>query len=706
MKQKSPINTFVPKIFATHVFTEDIMKQRLPEHIFLKVKNTLEKGHLLDQESAEYIAKAMKEWAIERGATHFTHWFQPMNGITAEKHESFIENAGPGHVIMEFSGKELIQGESDASSFPSGGIRSTFEARGYTVWDATSPAFLREDLTGVTLYIPTAFYSYNGEALDKKTPLLRSMQALSKQTLRILRTFGDTETERVYASVGAEQEYFLIDKHYYTMRTDLQFTGRTLFGAPPPKGQEMEDHYYGSIKERISDFMRQVDIELWKLGISAKTKHHEVAPGQYELALIHNNCNLSTDHNQLLMDTITKIAERNNLVCLLHAKPFQGVNGSGKHNNWSIITDKGINLLEPGKTSQEKLRFLLFLSAILKAVDCHADLLRFAAATPDNDERLGHHEAPPVIISVFLGDFLTSVFDSLENGSRVSPTLSKTLHGGVNTLPPVLKDNTDRNRTSPFAFTGNKFEFRMVSSQASLARPNIVLNTIVADVLDEFATLLEKAKDPLKKAHELIRETYKAHKRIVFNGNGYSDAWREEAKQRGLPEFISALDVYPELITEKNITLFARQKVFNLAELKARAEIYVDMFMRHLFIEANTMIRMTHTQLLPAVFEYQKNILALIKVQRETDFLQQEEKIYAKNYQQHVLELMKHLDSLESAMAINVPCTLENVTTCQKNRDNIRRAMNHLRKEADWLECHTSKHIWPFPGYEEVLYKI
>ncbi len=696
----------VTDIFATHVFNDEVMQQRLPEHIYLKLKETIDKGRALDRDIADHVAAAMKDWAVEKGATHYTHWFQPMNGITAEKHESFIENAGPGRVVMAFSGKELIQGEPDASSFPSGGIRSTFEARGYSVWDATSPAFLREDLTGVTLYIPTAFYSYNGEALDKKTPLLRSMQALSEQSLRILKIFGETHTERVHASVGAEQEYFLMDKYYYNLRTDLQFTGRTVFGAPPPKGQEMEDHYFGSMKERITDFMRQVDVELWKLGISAKTKHHEVAPGQYELALIHTNCNVATDHNQLVMDTITKIAERNELVCLLHAKPFKGINGSGKHNNWSLVTDGGTNLLEPGFTPEEKLRFLVFLTAILKAVDCHADLLRFGASTPDNDERLGQHEAPPAIISVFLGDFLTHLLDSLEQGSDSTKDFAKTLHGGVNTLPPVLRDNTDRNRTSPFAFTGNKFEFRMVSSLASVARPNIMLNTIVAEVLDEFATILEKAKDPLKTAQELVRDTYAKHKRVVFNGNGYSDDWREEAKQRGLPEYPSSLDVYPELLKEKNVKLFERQHVFNLSELKARAGIYIDTYMKQLRIEANTMIRMARTEILPVVLAYQKELLDLVKIQAETGIPHGEEKKQAKIYRQHVLGFIKHLKSLENTVQQQEPCSLDDFTGCQSLRDKLRSVMNALRDEGDWLECHTPKRNWPCPVYEEIRYRV
>ncbi len=696
----------VTDIFATHVFNDEVMQQRLPEHIYLKLKETIDKGCTLDREIADHVANAMKEWALEKGATHYTHWFQPMNGITAEKHESFIENAGPGRIVMEFSGKELIQGEPDASSFPSGGIRSTFEARGYSVWDATSPAFLREDLTGVTLYIPTAFYSYHGEALDKKTPLLRSMQALSNQSLRILRIFGDSKTERVHASVGAEQEYFLMDKYYYNLRTDLQFTGRTVFGAPPPKGQEMEDHYFGSMKERITDFMRQVDIELWKLGISAKTKHHEVAPGQYELALIHNNCNIATDHNQLVMDTISKIAERNELVCLLHAKPFKGINGSGKHNNWSLVTDQGVNLLEPNFTPEEKLRFLVFLTAILKAVDCHADLLRFGAATPDNDERLGQHEAPPAIISVFLGDFLTHLLDSLEQGVDSTKDFTKTLQGGVNTLPPVLRDNTDRNRTSPFAFTGNKFEFRMVSSLASVARPNIMLNTIVADVLDEFATILEKADNPLKKAQELVRTSYMNHKRVVFNGNGYSDNWREKARQRGLPEYPSSLDVYPELLNDKNVTLFERQQVFNLSELKARAEIYIDTYMKQLRIEANTMIRMARTEILPAILLYQKELLELVKIQSDTGIPHGAEKELTKTYRQHGIGFMKHLKSLENAVLQQNPCSPEDFKDCQSVRDNFRSIMNALREEGDWLECHTPKRNWPFPVYEEILYRV
>ncbi len=704
--KNSAQNKTVTDIYASHVFSDDVMKQRLPEHVYLKLKDTIEKRRPLNRDIADQVAGAMMEWAVEKGATHYTHWFQPMNSITAEKHESFIENAGPGRVIMEFSGKELIQGEPDASSFPSGGIRSTFEARGYSVWDATSPAFLREDLTGVTLYIPTAFYSYHGEALDKKTPLLRSMEALSNQSRRIMKIFGDSITETVIASVGAEQEYFLIDKSYYNQRTDLQFTGRTVFGAPPPKGQEMEDHYFGSLKERIADFMRQVDVELWKLGISAKTKHHEVAPGQYELALIHTNCNVATDHNQLLMDTICKIAERNELVCLLHAKPFKGINGSGKHNNWSIVTDHGINLLEPGQTPEEKIRFLVFLTAILKAVDSHADLLRFGAATPDNDERLGQHEAPPAIISVFLGDFLTDLLDNMETKTGSKRSFHKTLQGGVSTLPALLRDDTDRNRTSPFAFTGNKFEFRMVSSLASVARPNIILNTIVADILNEFADILEHSENPLHKAEELIRETYTKHKRIVFNGNGYSDEWREEAKKRGLLEFPSSLDVYPELVSEKNISLFERQKVFNVSELKARAEIHIDTFIKQLCIEANTMIRMARTEILPAVLSCQKELLELVKIQTETGIPHGAEKEYAKTYRLHVLNFMKHLDKLEQTQSEEQPCSLEDFSACQSYRDKLRHTMASLRYEGDWLECHTPRHLWPFPVYADILYKI
>lgn len=706
LKNESSLRKTVTDIFASHVFSDDVMKQRLPEHVYLKLKDTIEKRRPLDRDIADQVANAMMEWAVEKGATHYTHWFQPMNGITAEKHESFIENAGPGRVIMEFSGKELIQGEPDASSFPSGGIRSTFEARGYSVWDATSPAFLREDLTGVTLYIPTAFYSYHGEALDKKTPLLRSMEALSAQCIKILRIFGDIQTETIHASVGAEQEYFLIDKKYYNLRSDLQFTGRTVFGAPPPKGQEMEDHYFGSLKERIADFMRQVDVELWKLGISAKTKHHEVAPGQYELALIHNNCNIATDHNQLLMDAISKIAERNELVCLLHAKPFKGINGSGKHNNWSIVTDQGVNLLEPGFTPVEKLRFLVFLTAILKAVDCHADLLRFGAATPDNDERLGQHEAPPAIISVFLGDFLTDLLDNLERGTGSKRSFHKTLQGGVSTLPAVLRDDTDRNRTSPFAFTGNKFEFRMVSSLASVARPNIILNTIVADVLDEFARILSNTDNVIETAEELVRDTYSKHKRVVFNGNGYSEDWRIEAKKRGLPDFPSSLDVYPELVAEKNISLFERQNVYNESELKARAEIHIDMFMKQFRIEANTMIRMARTEILPAVLSWQKELLELVKIQTETGIPHGAEKEYAKIYRQHVLNFIKQLEILEKTEKEEKPCSLEDFPACKSYRDILRAVMTSLRSEGDWLEIHTPKHVWPFPVYGEILYRI
>ncbi|MCK4529835.1 MAG: glutamine synthetase III, partial [Candidatus Marinimicrobia bacterium] len=576
------------KIFGMNVFGEAAMQQRLPKNVYEQLRKIIKGHQALDINIAEIVANAMKDWAIEKGATHYTHWFQPLTGITAEKHESFISPNGDGSIIMEFSGKELVQGEPDASSFPSGGLRATFEARGYTVWDVTSPAFIKDDENGKTLYIPTAFTSYTGEALDKKTPLLRSVESLSKQVIRVLRLLGDTKSEYAIPSVGPEQEYFLVDENYYNRRLDLQMTGRTLFGAPAPKGQELDDHYFGSIKERVSLFMNDLDMELWKLGISAKTKHNEVAPNQYELAVVYGECNVTIDQNHLVMEIMKRVARRHQMVCLLHEKPFARVNGSGKHNNWSVSTNKGVNLLSPGKTPEENKRFLLFVAAAVKAVDEHADLLRLAASTPGNDYRLGGHEAPPAIISVYLGQTLTAVFEKIEAGQKIDKKVKEIFNFGVSTLPGISKDDTDRNRTSPFAFTLNKFEFRMVSSQSSLARPNMIINTIIADTLAEFADKLEKNNN----VEALLKDVYTKHKRIVFNGDGYSEKWHKEAKKRGLPHFDKSVDVYPELCAPKNVALFERQNVLNKKELTARMLIFLEDYVLKNRIEASTMLVM------------------------------------------------------------------------------------------------------------------
>ena len=592
-------------IFGMDVFDESTMKERLPKETFKALKKTIENGEDLDSSVATVVANAMKDWAIERGATHYTHWFQPMTGITAEKHDSFIAPAEAGKIMMEFSGKELIKGEPDASSFPSGGLRATFEARGYTAWDCTSPAFLREDAAGVTLCIPTAFCSYTGEALDKKTPLLRSMEAVSKQAVRILKLFGHEEVTNISCSVGPEQEYFLVDREKYLKREDLVFTGRTLFGSMAPKGQELDDHYFGSIKERIAAFMKELNNELWKLGILAKTQHNEVAPAQHEIAPIYTTANIATDHNQLVMDTMKKVATRHGLACLLHEKPFAGVNGSGKHNNWSMVTNTGKNLLEPGKTPHENIQFLLFLAAILEAVDDHADLLRLSASNPGNDHRLGANEAPPAIISVFVGEQLGDVLSQLiETGEATSSKQGGKLSTGVHTLPELKKDATDRNRTSPFAFTGNKFEFRMLGSSASIADANVVLNTIVADVLCNMADELEKADDFDLAVHDLIKKTVTDHQRIVFNGNGYSDEWVEEAERRGLPNIRSMVEAIPALATEKSIKLFEKHKVFSETELRSRVEINYEAYSKAINIEAKTMVEMASRKFIPAVIKY------------------------------------------------------------------------------------------------------
>ena len=598
------------EVFGKNVFNETVMKERLPKAVFKKLKKTIEDGAELDPSIADVVAHAMMDWAIERGATHYTHWFQPLTGVTAEKHDSFISAPdSEGRVIMEFSGKELIKGEPDASSFPSGGLRATFEARGYTAWDCTSPAFLKEDAIGVTLCIPTAFCSYKGEALDQKTPLLRSMQAIDKQSLRILKLFGNTTAKRVVPSVGPEQEYFLVDRAKYLQRKDLIYTGRTLFGAMPPKGQELDDHYFGAIRERIGSYMNEVNKELWKLGVTAKTQHNEVAPAQHELAPIYDQANLAVDHNQMVMETLKKVAGRHGLSCLLHEKPFAGVNGSGKHNNWSLTSDNGVNLLSPGETPHENIQFLLVLACILKAVDVHADLLRESAADVGNDHRLGANEAPPAIISVFLGEQLEDVIDQLcSTGEATHSKKGGTLKTGVATLPDLDKDATDRNRTSPFAFTGNKFEFRMVGSRDSIAGPNVVLNTIVADAFSQACDVLEKADDFELAVHDLIKEYATDHQRIVFNGNGYSDEWVAEAERRGLPNIKSMVDAIPCLATDKAVELFGKYKVFSKAELESRVEIKYENYAKAINIEAKTMIDMASKQILPAVIGYTKSL--------------------------------------------------------------------------------------------------
>ncbi|MBP8796809.1 MAG: glutamine synthetase III, partial [Lachnospiraceae bacterium] len=611
-KNKEKIN--VVELFGSNVFNDKIMQERLPKKVYKELHKTIDEGKELDPITAEVVAGAMKDWAVEKGATHYTHWFQPLTGFTAEKHDAFITAPhADGTVSMDFSGKELIKGEPDASSFPSGGLRATFEARGYTAWDCTSPAFVREDSAGAILCIPTAFCSYTGEALDQKTPLLRSMQALQTQTLRLIRLFGNTTSRKVTPSVGVEQEYFIVDRQKYLKRKDLIFTGRTLFGAMPPKGQELDDHYFGVIRQRIAGFMKEVNEELWKLGVSAKTQHNEVAPAQHELAPIYAECNVAADHNQIIMETLKQVAERHGLQCLLHEKPFAGVNGSGKHNNWSITTDDGINLLDPGKTPHENVQFLMILTCILRAVDRHADLLRESAADVGNDHRLGANEAPPAIISVFLGEQLEDVLEQLiSTGSATHSLKGGKLHTGVKTLPDFAKDATDRNRTSPFAFTGNKFEFRMVGSRDSVAECNVVINTIVAEAFSDACDRLEKAEDFELAVHDLIKEYATEHQRIVFNGNGYSEEWVEEAKRRGLPNINSMVEAIPALVTDKAIQLFGKFGVFTEAELRSRAEIQYEGYSKALNIEARSMIDIASKHIIPAVMRFSRNLAGTV----------------------------------------------------------------------------------------------
>ena len=692
----------VPEMFGSMVFSETVMKERLPKETYKALKRTREKGEPLDPQVANIVANAMKEWAVEKGVTHFTHWFQPMTGITAEKHDSFIYPVEDGKVIMEFSGKELIKGEPDASSFPSGGLRATFEARGYTAWDPTSDAFIKDG----TLCIPTAFCSYGGEALDKKTPLLRSMNALNKQVLRILRLFG-TPANRVNTTVGPEQEYFLIDEAMYKKRKDLVYTGRTLFGAKPPKGQELEDHYFGVIKPRVSAYMKDLDEELWKLGILAKTEHNEVAPAQHELAPIYAPVNIAADHNQIMMRILKKVASRHGMRCLLHEKPFAGVNGSGKHNNWSLTTDDGINLLDPGKTPHENIQFLLVLTCILKAVDTHADLLRESAADVGNDQRLGGNEAPPAVISVFLGEQLGDVLDQLiSTGTATHSKKGSLLETGVKTLPDFMKDATDRNRTSPFAFTGNKFEFRMVGSRDSISECNVVLNTIAAEAFKEACDRLEAAEDFDMAVHDLIKEYAIDHQRIVFNGNGYAPEWAEEAKRRGLPNLPSMVDAIPALTTPKAVKLFEEFHVFTKTELESRAEIQYEIYAKAVNIEAKTMIDIATKQIIPAVIKYTTVLAGSINAVKAAGPIDV-------SVQMDLLEkctaLLKDTNSAMnrlSKVVAKVPEIPEGRERAVYCKDEVCKAMTELRTPVDELEMLVDKEMWPMPSYGDLIFEV
>lgn len=698
----------ITEIFGVNVFNDEAMQVYLPKAVFKKLKKTIEDGLELDNDIADSVAHGMKEWAIDRGATHYTHWFQPLTGVTAEKHDSFISAPKNGKVIMEFSAKELTKGESDASSFPSGGLRATFEARGYTAWDCTSPAFIKKDSLGVTLYIPTAFCSYRGEALDKKTPLLRSMQAINTQALRILRLFGNTTTKRVIPSVGAEQEYFIVDREKYLQRKDLIYTGRTLFGAMPPKGQELEDHYFGSIRERIASYMNDINHELWMLGVPAKTQHNEVAPAQHELAPVYEQVNVAVDHNQVTMETMKKVAGRHGLTCLLNEKPFAGVNGSGKHNNWSLTSDDGINMLNPGDTPHENIQFLLVLACILKAVDKHADLLRESAACVGNDHRLGAHEAPPAIISVFLGDQLQDVIDQLcSTGEATHSIQGAKLKTGVTTLPNFEIDATDRNRTSPFAFTNNKFEFRMVGSSDSIASPNIVLNTIVAESFKEVANELESASDFDEAVHDIIKRLFTAHRRIIFNGNGYSEEWVKEAKRRGLSNLPSMIDAIPALVSEDSIKLFEEFEVFTRTELESRVEIEYEAYSKAINIEAKTMIDIAGKSIIPAVIRYTTRLAdSIIKLKSAISGIEP----YAQNA--ILIEVNEHLKESKVALE-NLKNYMDNATEitdvtahAKYMHEVVVPAMEALRKPIDTLEMIVDKDLWPMPSYGDLLFEV
>ena len=697
----------VADIFGENVFNDTVMQERLPKKVYKNLRKTIEEGKDLDLETADVIAHEMKEWAIEKGATHYTHWFLPLTGVTAEKHDSFISAPLPsGKVLMTFSGKELIKGEPDASSFPSGGLRATFEARGYTAWDCTSPAFVRQDAGGATLCIPTAFCSYTGEALDQKTPLLRSMEAINKEALRLLRLFGNTTSKKVTPSVGAEQEYFLVDAEKFEERKDLIYTGRTLFGAMPPKGQELDDHYFGTIRQRIASFMRDVNIQLWKVGVPSKTQHNEVAPAQHELAPIYTEANIAVDQNQLTMQTLKRVACQHGLKCLLHEKPFAGVNGSGKHNNWSITTDDGINLLEPGKTPHENTQFLLVLACIMKAVNVHADLLRESAADPGNDHRLGENEAPPAIISIFLGEQLEDVVEQLISTGEATHSLKGgKLETGVSTLPDLFKDATDRNRTSPFAFTGNKFEFRMVGSRDSIANPNIVLNTIVAEAFADACDILEKADDFDLAVHDLIKEYLTENQRIIFNGNGYSDEWVAEAERRGLPNIKSMVEAIPAITTEKAVELFERFNVFTKAELESRAEVQYEAYAKAINIEARTMIDMASKQFLPAFIKYTKTLADTINAVKAAgvDATVQTETL--KEVSALMAETKAALDKLVKVTG-EAAAKEEGEVQATYYHTEVVPAMDALRTPVDKLEMIVDKEAWPMPSYGDLIFEV
>ena len=689
----------VPELFGSMVFNETVMKERLPKDVYKKLKKTMREGTAIDADVAAVVATAMKDWAVTKGATHYTHWFQPLTGVTAEKHDSFISPADDGSVMMEFSGKELIKGEPDASSFPSGGLRATFEARGYTAWDPTSYAFVKDG----SLYIPTAFCSYTGEILDKKTPLLRSMEAISTQACRVLKLFGK-DVRRVTTTVGPEQEYFLIDKKDYAQRKDLIFTGRTLFGAKPPKGQEMEDHYFGSIRPRVAAFMQELDEELWKLGIFAKTKHNEVAPAQHEMAPVFTTTNIATDHNQLTMEVMKRVAQKHGFICLLHEKPFDGVNGSGKHNNWSISTDDGENLLEPGKTPSENAQFLLFLTAVIKAVDEYQDLLRISVASAGNDHRLGANEAPPAIVSMFIGDELQAILDAIESGEDYTDMAKTKMDLGVSVLPDIPKDTTDRNRTSPFAFTGNKFEFRMLGSAINIACPNIMINTAVAEELRLFADELEKAEDFQSALVALIKREIKAHKRIIFNGNGYDDAWVAEAEARGLHNLKSTAEALPHYTDEANVELFARHGVYTRVEMESREEALLEEYYKTLHIEALTMSDMVREEILPACVAYQRDLAKTVKNKKEAGVAGGMEADLLGRVSALTEELYTKGRALDAAVADAPAADAE--TVANYYHDTILPAMDAVRAPADQLEMLVGKKYWPFPTYSDILFYV
>ena len=695
----------IPELYGSLVFNDKVMRSKLPKDMYKALKKTIENGTHLELDVANSVAVAMKEWATENGATHYTHWFQPMTNVTAEKHDSFISPTGDGQVIMDFSGKELVKGEPDASSFPSGGLRATFEARGYTAWDPTSPAFIKDG----TLYIPTAFCSYSGEALDKKTPLLRSMETLDKEATNLLHIMGNKEVRHVNTTVGPEQEYFLVDKELYKQRKDLVFCGRTLIGAPAPKGQEMEDHYFGALKPRVAAYMHDLDVELWKLGIPAKTKHNEVAPAQHELAPVFDTTNVSVDHNQLTMEVMKKVADKHDLVCLLHEKPFEGINGSGKHNNWSMITDTGVNILDPGKTPAENTQFLIFLTAVIKAVDEYADVLRISVASAGNDHRLGANEAPPAVVSVFLGDELTEILKSIENGEYFAGSRAVQMDIGAKVLPHFVKDNTDRNRTSPFAFTGNKFEFRMLGSEASVANPNIILNTAVAECVHQFAEQLKDVPDDKMDdaIHELIRKTITDHKRVIFNGNGYTDEWIEEAEKRGLYNLKSTPDALPQWIADKNIELFTKYHIFTKEEIESRYEIWLETYSKILNIESNTMVEMVQKDFLPSVFAYIDKIAATAVAKKSVvaDVSTASEGKLIKELSQLADEISTGLDTLKADTA-KALATEDPLANAKAYQTVVLSDMETLRKSVDAAEVLIPDALLPYPTYDKLLFSV